>query len=292
MFYKNFRQEYISSKKNTLSYSATGIIAKININDQQYNSQLVLHEETVRNKESKYQKDLNKFNILTSPLILGHENTLEICNYYNKIMLYDYDIKFNHLNHSYYFWKLANHHLMNSYFSNIKQFFVADGHHRIAALKKLSKKAYAYAFIVPKKTLSSKNIIRHYINEQLSDNAIKSLFINLKQKYDLRTVTNTEDTTYIMFSYKNKKIKLNSQNINLIKEFLMDVYNALSKNLINFRNKAGDTLDSIPNDQFVLYISSKLGENLKSKNLIFPPHSTYFEPKFHNGIVSMDLSVT
>jgi uncharacterized protein (DUF1015 family) len=269
------------AKKESLNCSSIGIVAKININAL-YGNKLVLHEETIRDKEIEYQEDLNKFNTLTSPLILGHKDSLEISHYYNKIMRNKHDIKIGTLNDNYYFWKLTNHELINAYFSNFEKFLVADGHHRISSLKKLRKKIYAHAFFISENTLHSKNIIRHY-NKHVTANVLKTL----EQKHDMQPVIHPiRNNKYIMLSHKGKISKLNSQNISLMRLFLKDTYNELSKDKINFKNKPVKLSNFRLNTQTALYIPAMMYRDLIDNNLIFPPHSTHFEPKLHNGIIS------
>ena len=37
----------------------------------------------------------------------------------------------------------------------------------------------------------------------------------------------------------------------------------------------------------ILYIPGIIGKKLINKHILFPPHSTYFESKFNNGIISI-----
>ena len=87
-----------------------------------HSSKLKLHEETIKEKVLEYQDDLNKFNILTAPLILSYKNTQKINYYYKQIIKSHYNTKINSLNNNYYFWELTNDELINSYFSKLNQF--------------------------------------------------------------------------------------------------------------------------------------------------------------------------
>ena len=283
-FFQPFDEHMYLVKKETLNYSYVGIIAKINTNDL-HSNKLKLHEETIKEKVFEYQNDLNKFNILTTPLILSHENNIEINSYYAQIMQAHYDVKISDSNNNYYFWKLPNDKLINLYFSSLNQFFIIDGHHRISSLKTLcSKNNNAYGFFISKDLVQSKNITRFYTNEYICQNVIKEL----SNKYNLSSTNNhSEKNSYVMLSHQYKLLKLSSQEINVIKKFLKDVYIKLSNGKINFNNTPeGKTQDS-HNEKLILYIPGIIGKKLMDIQTIFPPHSTYFEPKFNNGVISV-----
>ena len=287
-FLKTFDEHIYLVKKETLNYSSIGIIAKINTDDL-HSSKLKLHEETIKEKVFEYQDDLNKFNILTAPLILSYKNNPKINYYYKQIMKSHYNIKISGLNNNYYFWKLTNEELINSYFSKLNQFFIADGHHRISSLKTFSNQnTHAYAFFTSENFIQSKNITRYYINEYICKNTLNNLLEELNNKYDLLPTNHTlEKETHIILAYQNKLLKLNSQKINLIKEFLTEIYVRISNGKINFKNISGEIIHLVSDEQLILYIPGIIGKELINKHMLFPPHSTYFEPKFNNGIISI-----
>ena len=68
---------------------------------------------------------------------------------------------------------------------------------------------------------------------------------------------------------------------------MTEIYVRISNGKINFKNISGEIIHLVSDEQLILYIPGIIGKELINKHMLFPPHSTYFEPKFNNGIISI-----
>ena len=275
--------EIYLAKKKTKSFEVVGVIGKVQV-DELFDARLLQHEETIQSKVDIYIKQLGTYKFFSAPIILAHEDNSKLEKLYQEETKNKCNFEFNNENESYFFWELKSRKHVNNYFSGLKSFFLADGHHRIAALKELEIK-HVLAFFILKKYLVSSDIIRYY-TDKISDQVIRTLISQLYKKYRLTSLNNKNlHTKHINISYKEIKLAFKTDDILSTKHFLSEIYFLFSNHSINFQNKEyyGETLDS---SIFSLYIPNSLGKKLISNPAIFPPHSTYFEPKFLDGVIS------
>lgn len=269
--------------------SITGIIALIKAD--LVNKLIIQHEKSIRSKEEVYTDNFMKYKIQLSPIILIHENKLSIRENLNKL-INDCQpfLEINNKEYKFEIWPTNNIDVYKGLYKNLNTLWLADGHHRLAAINKIDKKSLISAFFLPKNYIKSADIYREYINISMVDK--QQLFSFLYNNFTISKVSSVDNLSYNNFivRFNNDCIyEVQGSNSSLPKrkilEFLERSIN-YDKGTLNFYNLAHrnhlifNTKDTLA----ILIPAYKFLDFSKSTSLL-PPHSTFFYPKIPDGLI-------
>jgi len=297
-FYQSDNERLYILKMESEGFESIGLVAKLNI--EEIKNILHLHEETINTKVQDYINDLSQHNILTSPLTLSHNGSSAIDEYLSNEIEKSHHLEIKNTTTTYKIWETKNNQEVKDLFAKeITHLFLADGHHRLEALKQ-SGKNFLYAYIISNKYLKSRNIFRVY--EDIDKNKIEKIIKILLKDYDLKkcskdnrdinnniNIKNLADSDSPALIYNNEIFHFNNDRQNL-KASLAQIYKYLSNDTLNFINYH-DAQDPQNVYKMLCLFIPKIDANnfVTEESVKFPPHSSYFEPKVPDGLLSMLL---
>lgn len=277
-------------KVKSKNLETLGLVIKFRLED--IREKLYLHEKTIDSKVKGYIKDLSKFNILTSPLILSHNESRVISNYLKVIIDQPKTVEFTCRETSYLLWEINDAEELSEYFiREIDYLFLADGHHRLKALEE-SNKEFLYAYVISNNQLKSRIILRVY--ENLPEEKIIGVLETLMARYYLKRETNSCDSIRdsIMapsFLYKNESFSFHGSLRDTV-DMLADIYTLLTPAELNFQNRKDIRELKGKEENLCLFIPKLKPSMIVQNNLPkLSPHSSYFDPKIPDGFLSMLL---
>ncbi len=284
-------------KTSNADFSSLGLISPVSTTLIKNN--IFFHEQISPKKIKHHISCLDKNRIQINPVILVHENDIEIENYLNlaiKNKLPTLAIEGDET--LYEFWKISENKKTQEIYRNINHFLIADGHHRIESFKNLPQIKFFLALMVSRKNIFSKEVYRKYHN---LDAQKKEICLNfLRNNFELSQIQEIpKKLQELVFVDCGKKILIKKSASKNAQHKILDFFN---KNIgrdddgnLNFTHCAiGDyetnsKADADPKTNLEILIPKfRLEKNL-IKTKIYPPHSSWFEPKIPNGLISLAL---
>jgi len=312
--------------------SQKGLVVCTSIDDY-INEKIKKHELTREDKEQDRIKHVDILNANTGPIFLAYPNEVKISEIINNFInnnepIFDF-ISSDNITHK--GWKISDSATINnliSLFSDVSDFYIADGHHRNASAVKVALKRRE-----ENKNYSGSEEFNFYLSVLFPDNELKIMDYNRLVK-DLNGLSKDDFLNKIsekfitekvseMYKPKNKNnfgmyldgdwYKLTGRDEILSDDAIgiLDV-SVLQENILNDILNIGDIRTSDRIDfvggirglkelerrvdsgemevAFSLYPTS-MEELFKiaNKNLLMPPKSTWFEPKLRSGLFIHEL---
>lgn len=289
-FYQSDNEHFYIIKVKSENLESIGLIARLNV--YEIANKLHLHEKTTAIKVQKYVDDLLKHNILTSPLIISHDSSNTIDEYLRSEAEDSNHAEVVNIPNKYKVWRVKNNQeIINLFAKEVDQLFLADGHHRLEALKKTNKKFF-YAYLVSNQYLKSRNIYRVY--ESIDKTKINKLIQTLQKYYSIKKYAESLNYTQLLLDtpaliYNNEVFLFNS-NAQDLDFFLELIYKDLSNGTINFINyNQFPDIEKIYRKLCVFIPKININSLIAKGNIRLPTHSSYFEPKIPDGLLSMSL---
>ncbi|MGY9025689.1 MAG: DUF1015 family protein [Candidatus Pelagibacterales bacterium] len=324
-----FRDEvpnYYIYKLSKNSKTQYGIIASIEITKQ--SQKLILpHEETFIAKEKAILRNLELTKTQVGPVYLSYENKNDLILLYKryaKIKPEYFFISEGGTKHS--LWATKNdkdRKDIHKALAKIKKLYIADGHHRFAAVTKLlnrvkNKNIKSIPLLAALFDHSSVNILSYNRLVKLKDNnpeeilhLIKKSFPNLKYSKFKKPNTKGEVMIFICrkwFTFNLLKTTSSTDNskstdIDLINKLIINKICRIKKN--EYKNHISflpgklnykDLEKKVKNNKtsigfFVCPMTMHEIMSISNKNAIVPQKSTYFDPKLIDGLVNLEMKL-
>ena len=310
---------YYIYQLNTNNRSTIGLLAATRLKD--VNTRILPHEKTLKNKRHTQLEAFLQSETQLNPVLIAHKFSEQISAILKTITEKKHHIQFNQMDSTHLFWVIHDDAVINQItnaYEMLNTVYVADGHHRIAAMTMLQKeRGYPNQFLsylVSSEQLKvcsynrliygNSFVIEKFINA-ISDiffvaKAIEPKFPQLKHEY----------LVYIKDNWLNVKLKTAdalSQFTQAISDStIIDKY-LIPKVLNLFEEQNDDSVGFIPNiyslneiqkmidkedANAIVLLPPLLIEDLyevADKGLTLPPNTSWFEPKLLDGLLSYTL---
>lgn len=311
---------YIHEQSNS-NYSVTSLLVALHIKEF-IEGKIKIHEQVSETKIKNMCFHFDSSKMCVEPLTLFYteENILEeFLSKHKEIKkpIYNFVSK-SQYNHK--IWKISNQCEIDeiiNIFLNIKNLYLADGHHRINAYKQLYlknsnsadkgiKNGFFLANIVLKKQIILSNFCRIF---SLDEKIFYNFFLtNIKSFFDIKllreiTMPQTFFTLTLLFKEKIFSLSLKEKYINkncissveIFDSYILPFFNRQNLSEENENNNffiGGEKLKKLinlrscnDNKLWIILASPTIEDIIKvsNQNKFLPKKSTYFEPKFEHG---------
>ena len=293
LLYEHTSESFYCCKISNDDFSVIGLIALVD--SSLVDRTIFKHERCIDIKEKIYVDYFKRYKTQISPVILIHEDKLQINRSLNNVISQNsslFSIKDNE--YKYEIWPINDFAIYKKLYGDIGSFFIVDGHHRVSAINSINKNKLMAVCLISMNQIKSENIYREYF--EVSDSSKNKILSFLFDNFSLiKTNKNTNlslsneflfkldsSTIYKVKNYNNDFIRRN------ILEFLDSSIN-YKNNKLNFYNysynRSNNLLSNDKNNFSLVIPAFKLMNNIE-KVPFYPPHSTLFYPKLPDGLVS------
>lgn len=311
----------IESKNSTF----TGIVAGTSIEDYQ-NNIIKRHEDTLEYRVDLFTEYLHHSKFNTEPVLMMYKDKENInqwiVDYKKNKPLYNFSTV-DRQKHT--IWRISETQDLQwlcSEFDELKEMYIADGHHRFASAELLSNKETedkkdnsVMTFLI-----AESNIKIYEFNRIIHDlnNYSKEEFLNLlKEKFNVKNkqqqlwkpTKKFEFGMYLDGDFYSLKLKENRETDDILQQLDAQVlYDLVLHPILGLDDLRNDArIDYVPGNESIVNIKELVDdgeyevgfmlyptnvEEVKSvadHDLIMPPKSTYIEPKFMNGVLIYEI---
>lgn len=313
---KDFIRDEIASyyicQIESMGFTSCGLIALINMSHDA--KKIYCHEETLDEKIEMMCNVFMDCNMQNNPILIVHRTNENIEELIRAETDRDPDSQYiSKFNCIYKLW-IVNHKqvmdILTSEMNKINHFHLADGHHRFAAMKKIStnnNNHFVMAFLASDKNIVSKSYHRLIFETCLTfDILVKNLSKYFNITYVEKPIKKPENYEY--FLYINQKWLLFT-----LKDFLKQSNNYgpavidkyFFKSSLNIQDQRGNQKIKFVPESHSFFDLKYIVDNSKDtmalfmppleindffsvcqQDILLPPHSTYFEPKIINQMIS------
>ncbi len=272
------------------------------------------HENTIAEKSRRYEESFYHSKMQVNPVLLVYKDHSEINKIFKKIEEKQPDSKVKK-DKQYAFWTTISSPIlekMEYIYDNMPYYIVADGHHRIAAAKASKLHLNLMVALISDKNIKLKWVVRELKKCPLSlgyiIESLKSEFIVTKCK-DIE-LPNDENIFYISCKGFHYQLKLRFYDPTRRIQMINNAHNAIFKRILKKKNRElSRCVNYVPiknqinlnqhlysNKDKISIIFPELGISevihAAQNRVMLPPHSTYFEPKFANHLVTNQMTAT
>lgn len=221
--YKYNTESFYCCRISNNNFSIIGLIALINAD--LLNKTIFRHERCIDTKKEIYLELFKKYNTQLSPIILIHEDNLQI----NKSLNYLFTRNIPFLctgdnEYKYEIWAVNDLSYYKKLYGQINTFLIADGHHRISSINALNRNKLINTFLISAAHVKSFDIYREY--NEVSALLKRKLILFLEDNFDLIQIDDIKSIKssdkflckidYNIFAVSNP----NNEKIKTILEFL------------------------------------------------------------------------
>ena len=302
----NKRYFYVCRTK-CKNIESVGVIAKAAISD--VSTSIFKHEESISQKKERYVNYFIEHKYQHNPVILIHKNSPEIAAELQKITKQAPVSKIEEQSKTYELWQISD---VNKRFSKLyarlQYSYIADGHHRVAAISELQDWfPHFSAYLLAENQVISKKLCWVYKTNLDTTNLLNSLENKFLLEQHSLNATDDSFLLYIdraWYRLESKTKKINGTDIYnrvcSIRESIDCAIKETNQKIFSFNHYDFDSITinkfkrSVDNNKgsFLFVIPSvHASELIKtiSGNLFYPPHSTYFDPKLPNNLMTFSL---
>ena len=311
----------------TKNHNFTGIIAGTSIEDYQKNV-IKKHEDTLQYRVELFKDYLHQTRFNTEPVLMTYPDDADLANWIleKKQMhsLYEFSTtkREKHI-----LWKIDNPQEMvwlEQKFANIKNLYIADGHHRSASAELLYEEDkdsgnenlnFFMSFLIAEsnvKIYEYNRIIRDLNNlskEEFLEKLSEIFKIKNKEQELWKPTKKFEFGMYLDGEFYSLKLK-ETEGFKTVLERLdaQILYEKVLHPILGITDLRNDErIDYIPGKQSMIDIKEIIDEGefevgftlfptditeikeLADNNLIMPPKSTYIDPKFRSGLIVYEI---
>jgi uncharacterized protein (DUF1015 family) len=290
-------------KTSFQKHTCYGLIAQVS--GSYPNKKLFGHEECFPNKIAEFYTKFQQSNLQLSPVLLFHQDDSDWDDFLKSSIKNTVpDFVAYSSKCTYEIWKVDLERSISLFYNGISKLYIADGHHRISSLFMCKKNVLAY--IVQAKYLKNYPILREY--NLFYNDLIKSILKKIKGKYQTHSV---EFKKIFSEQYNNPILSIGDENFMIadiddnrdnLHAFLETIspMNTLNSSdvcftnyLINKENSKNFIKLSTEErkSRIFLYIPQiNIEKHIENRNIMLPPHSSWFEPKIPPGVISMEIN--
>lgn len=270
------------------------------------------HEATMGEKTQRYKKNFSETNVQLNPVLLVYKDNEDINRYLNRLATRDPDFTIIK-DKQYKFWTIANPLTLKKIkqiYDKMPYYIIADGHHRIAAATSISSTMNLMVSLISDKNIHLNQVIRElkHCDLSLADiiDPLRSDF-TITQCGEVNT-SSKEDLFYIHHNGLFFKLKLKKHEVNRRVQTIHYAHDFIFKKILKINDSdLSRVINYIPANNQV-EIKQYLKNNKEKTSIIFPefsmsdvisaakksvmlpPHSTYFEPKFINHLITNQMA--
>lgn len=303
--------EYVCEVTDKQGRSRVGLITLLNY--RYYPDKIAPHENFNPELSNLYESQFCDFGELVNPIILFYRGIDRLCSFIENINenepLYT-DTK----NESVYkVWKLSHEikHSLCEHMNSISAFYVADGHHRIQALRALNEKlrqdpsSFYMSFLLHESQIDMQNNDRYYYvtPEALDELCNKlSLLIKLREEdHSCSKMSQSHISCLIHGKWHRGFVENKSVNLLTLSTFVEDIVLDLKKQGKIIKDETACLKDIPAKEKYykqhnfnfmIVYprITANEIEDCKKFALVFPKNSTCISPKLPNRLFVYDLN--
>lgn len=159
VMYCHEKKSFYCCRVSNTNFSMIGLVALINTN--LVDKSIFQHERCIPLKRNTYLNNFVKYKTQLSPVILLHQDNVAIKNSLKEFVNNNYScLKVYFL---YELWALDDTSFYKNLYKNLNAFWIADGHHRIAAINKIGQNNLFAAFLISVNDILSGAIYREYL---------------------------------------------------------------------------------------------------------------------------------
>lgn len=330
LFQDEKKSVYIYSQKKK-NKTFTGIITAAAVDDY-LNGNIKVHEQTITKREKIFKDYLQITGFNADPVLLSYSDNENINLIVSNKMLERSEYEFTTTNKvSHKLWKINDKQIINkiiSEFKNIKDIYIADGHHRSASSSLLCKNLrkenpnynpednfnFFMSFLIPESQLNIINfnrLVKHtngFTEQEIISEIEKSYFIKNKGENIYSPILKDEISMYLegkWYSLISHSKKYNSTfesldpsilSENILSPILGITDEKTDKNItfLDGTIPLSDIKAKIDSGEYkVAFILKPIDidslKNVANNNEIMPPKSTYVEPKLRSGLTIYKL---
>ncbi|MDR2223190.1 MAG: DUF1015 domain-containing protein [Flavobacteriaceae bacterium] len=303
----------------------TGIVAGTSIEDYQ-NNIIKRHEDTLEYRVNLFKEYLNHTQFNTEPVLMMYPDQEDISAWINTYKLNKPIYNFSTVEkEKHTVWRISDVDditwLCNQ-FNQIKELYIADGHHRFASadLLQSSNPTGTFESAVMTYLIAESNIKIYEFNRIIHDlnNHTKEDFLDLlKHKFNVKNKGQQlwkpskkfEFGMYLDGEFYSLKLKDKPENSDILQQLDAQVlYDLVLHPILGLDDLRNDArIDYLPGNQSIVAIKEVVDEGeyevgfmlyptnveeikkVADNALIMPPKSTYIEPKFMNGVLIYEI---
>lgn len=281
-----------------------GLICTVDLKEYT-KKKIKIHEKTIKKRELLFSKYLETTKIHAEPVLITYAQN----NQYVKKkhmrrnnQLYNFSTK-DKIQHT--IWKIHNTHEIDTIiacFQNIKNLYIADGHHRMASSSKLKNNSRCLAYILPKNML--RNYAFHRVlkinnqNRNMLKDISKRIYTNRPKKKS-KNIQFYIDQKWYEIAIKNEKDILSNLCVTkLLNKVLLPIFSVKderdSKHIrfVPGNKSLSHILQSISDKEVLFWMNEISIEKIieiSNQNKTTPPKSTFILPKIPSGLIMMEL---
>lgn len=287
-------ENFYCCRISSSTFSVVGLIALVEVDA--IDKTIFRHERCVNLKKDRYLDYFKKYKTQITPIILMHEANEQINVTLNKIVtqknalfsVKDYEYQYD-------LWKVDNTSYYKKLYNPIRQFLVADGHHRLSSVRTLSTNGFVTALMISSNNIKSSNIQREYLD--VSSSSKKMLLSFLDTNFGIQKITNNDLHDKICLRIEGNIYQIINSDDAFARQEILEFFD----NHINYKNQKLNFYNSLYNDQnkglftndtdISMFIPAFQITNEIKNSPIYPPHSTLFYPKLPEGLVSFCFEI-
>tara|TARA_B100001250_G_scaffold156275_1_gene134359 strand:+ start:6306 stop:7463 length:1158 start_codon:yes stop_codon:yes gene_type:complete len=307
---KNKKESLYIYRQTNENHSYTGLICSISLKDYA-DKKIKAHEKTIRNRELLFSEYLKTTKIYAEPVLITAKTNL--AKLYEKHIQkkefgnYDFYTK-DEIRHQ--IWEIKEKDEIKdiiTFFQQIENLYIADGHHRLASSLRNNKNAMCLAYIVSRNELQTFPFHRKITNIKKPNDLIKRIN-SLFNMNIIKSPKNNSGKIQFYMNHKWYEIEFNKdQETQLVESLLVS---KLLKNILtpifNIKDeRRNKNVHFIPGNQNIkstiknlknndcLFFMNRINMNnilaIADKNKTTPPKSTFILPKLPSGLIMMEL---
>ena len=323
VFIKDDKPCYYLYEVNENKISRTGIIAIASTKD--YGSNVIKKHEATINKRVKLFKDyLKTVKFNAEPVLIAYKDDKDFNTFIYSLKEHktEYDFQIENINHK--LWLINNENEVKhikSYFENLNELHIADGHHRCASSSMLAseknneRQQYLLSCLIPESNLDINSF--HRVVKDINSLNFVDFFKALSKKFTIIEIENPKEKvklntcSFIIFA-NNKyfKLDLKSEFIDITNSKINTqlLFDHILKPILGFKNLKKNkrikyiknvngysdlkTLVNNSDHEIGFYanpISFKDIKEIVKQGKVLPPKSTYIKPKMKSGLIIYNI---
>jgi len=303
-----------------------GLVASVNVKNK--NKNILKHEDIYASKANSILKTIENTKMQVGPVYLSYKEKTDLNKIYSKYRKKKPLYKFKTpggTERS--LWKVDNLKeikFINNNLSRIKNFYIADGHHRFAAMESLRRKIYNKGLRKKNVPLlaaifndKSVNILSFHrlvkiknFDKNLFLNSLKEIFPQIKSANFKRPSCNGELMIYVRNKWYYVELAKNKKIFNKFETDVEIVEKVIIKNILKKYSKFKlEKMINVPgkfdHKKLMRDVNSGLADvafficpmkmkkimSLADRGKIVPKKSTYFDPKPADGLVNLLMNI-
>lgn len=303
--------EYVCEVTDKQGKKRLGLISFLNY--RYYFDKIIPHENFNPELSSLYESQFCDFGELVNPIVLFYRGIDQLYHYIENIKENEPLCTDTKNENVYKVWELSHElkHSLSERMNSISAFYVADGHHRIQALRALNEKLgressrFYMSFLLHESQIDIQNNDRYYyVTHEAVDEFCErlSLIVKLKEKdHSYLEMSQPHISCLILGKWYNGFIKSKSLSLLTLSTFVEEIVLDLKRQGKIIKDETACLKDIPAKEKYyrqhnfnfmIIYpgITANEIEDCKKLALVFPKNSTCISPKLPNRLFVSSLN--